>query len=177
MPRCLLSCLGRFPGHVSAPTYAALKMAGSSGLNARTWSKRSVRTVFRKASQAVRSLVAARGASENARHSGQLVRPRAVSKAQIFALSASSREFAVRISTPQFPISVRANRRRSSNRAETGSTTTLSALFSPSAACPACCSSRGIARIARDPSERRTDRPGTCRLLIGEVATKRFGCG
>src|SRR6266487_5905982 len=33
-------------------------MAGRSGLNARTWSKHSVRTVFRKASQAVRVLPA-----------------------------------------------------------------------------------------------------------------------
>jgi hypothetical protein len=34
------------------PGYAALTIGGSSGLNARTWSKRSVRTVFKKASHA-----------------------------------------------------------------------------------------------------------------------------
>jgi hypothetical protein len=53
-------------------------------------------------SQAVRSLVAMRGTPENARHSRQLVRPRAVSEMQIFALSASSRKFGAPVSTPQF---------------------------------------------------------------------------
>src|SRR5215472_16755476 len=37
------------------PGYAALTIGGTSGLNARTWSKRSVRTIFKKASQPVRS--------------------------------------------------------------------------------------------------------------------------
>jgi hypothetical protein len=49
-------------GMVSVPrAYAALTMAGRSGRNARTWSKRSVRTVFRKAPSQSESPFESRG--------------------------------------------------------------------------------------------------------------------